>query len=665
MAKRAFTYKTFVGGQATDKKIGIKYSFANSESIDFRKSPSQFSLLSQPQADTSGIIDDLIQNEVMTDDGVIYSLGSTGNIYQRKTDGTFTVFGNIGSGGYGMVYRPDQDAIYLAGDTTVSSITTVSTNPTLNINAYGISQSTYNNNDNTPGINVNCDQSSGALTTSIKTSISEGDMLRRYFQTDIEPLNKIAVQVAAKGTGDWTLTLHDGLNNTLATSTITNTNLSNGQWAYFVFSDQIRVTVAPAAQTYHFHITSTVNDGTVYSTATNNLSSCNMQLWADRLVRTSNGFHPMTQIQQYIVIGNGRYLSVWEPLGDPNPSNTEWARHYLQFPPDLEVNSIDAMNEYLGILTQRVSTDGNYNPNSGVLFWWDGIQKAASNVPIGAYNYFTPIPDGTPQGAHTYRNVFYYEAGGSWYAVTSVDTQPQKIRLLPSGENGYDNNNNQTIIYPYATTTRNGIQLMAWPSKTINTNITYGVYSWGQVDTSMPTSFGLNYLLSTGKRNYTLGNNLTIGMVKSFGNTLHISWRDDEHSPNKYGLDILTATSPLPSTAKWESLIFDNGYVGKYKQADYMDVTWYDLPDNVEIVLKYSIDRGDWVYSERFSNTNQWNGLNGYASFSIGESTEQARFHEIQVGIDIYTTGSVYLTPKITSCTLIFDDLSSENLNNT
>lgn len=669
--KKPFTQKIFVGGEATDKKVGVKYAFGSSQSIDFRSSPSQFTLLGRPTQQDNGVVKDLIQNEIMTNDGDIYSLGNSGYIYRRDTNGSWGAFGNIsgfgnvGNGAFGMVYRQDQNSIYLASDNNVSSITNVNTSPTLNAGYYGISQSTYNNNDNTPGINVSADQSTGTKTSSVPIMAALNSNVR-YFQTDIEPLNKIAVQIASKGTGDWTLVVKDGLENTLATTTVVSANLVNGQWNDFVFPTQVRVTVAPAAQTYHWQLTSTVNDGTIYSTNSNDISSANMQLWADRLVITNNGIHPIAQIQQFVVIGNGRYLSVWEPLGDPNPSNAEWLRHYLQFPPEWEVCGIAQMNEYIAIACEKVSTDPDQNPQDGIIFWWDGIQKAASNVNIGAYNYFTPIPEGSPQGIHSYKNVVYYEAGGAWYAMSSIDSQPQKIRTLPFGENSYGNNNNRTKVYPYAATTRNGIQLMAWPSITTNANIPYAVYSWGQTDTTLPNSFGKSYMLSTGSERYSVSNNLTIGMVQSFGDTLHISWRDDSMSVSKYGLDVVNASSPLPLYAKWESLIFDNGYVGKYKEAEYMDATWLPLPDGVEIVLKYSIDRGDWVYSERFSNTNIWmDGSDGYASFSIGQASEQARFHEIQIGIDVYCEDGVFETPTITSATLIYDDLGTEALNNT
>lgn len=657
MAKQPSVNEVFVGGMGTDKKVGIKYAFSYAQSIDFRQSPSQFTLLRRPVREDGNVVVDLVQNEVMANSGKIYSLGGSGHIYSRSTSGVWSNFGNIRNGSFGMLYRQDQDSIYMASDSTVSSITKVGTAPTLNADFYNISQSIYNNNSNTPGLNVNSNQSSGTHTSAVPIVAMDNQV--RYFQTDIEPINKVGVRISSKGTGDWTLKILDGLNNELATKTVVNSSLTDNDWNYFVFPTQIRVNVAPAAQTYHWVVTSTVNDGTIYSLAVNDIQSADMQLWADRLVITNNGIHPIDQIQQFVVIGNGRYLSVWEPLGEPNPSNLEWQRHYLQFPPEWEVCGIAKMNEYIAIACEKVSTDPTQDPQDGIIFWWDGVQ-------VNKYNYFTPIPEGSPQGIHSYKNVVYYQAGGSWYAMSSVDSQPQKIRSLPFGENGYNNNNNQTTVYPYATTTRNGIQLMAWPSATTNTNIPYGVYSWGQTDTTLPNSFGYSYLLSTGSDRWSSQNNLTIGMVKNFGDTLHISWRDDTNATGHYGVDVVNTASPLPLYATWESLIFDNGYVGKLKQADYMNATWLPLPDGVRIRLKYSINRGEWQYSQYFSNSDPWFEGNPatYASFSIGQGDNQGRFNEIQTGIDVYCEEGIFETPTVTSVTLLYDDLREEALDN-
>lgn len=652
MSVKAWVYNSWVGGQAVDKKTGIANSFANSQSLDFRKSPSQMSVLPGTRRADNGVITDLIQNEVMTQSGRTYSIGSTGNIYTCSPSGSWSMFGNIGSvGTFGMNYRQDQDAIYIPGTTSVSSITTVSTNPILNVGYYGESQSTYNNSDQAT-FNVNSNQSGGTQATTILTSFQEDTLTQeRFFQTDIQPISKIGVNIVDQGVGNWTLVVHDGLNTQLGTATISNANLTVGV-NYFVFPTPIQVNVGPnAAQTYHFHLTSTVADGQVSSTSLNDLSTCDMQLWANRLVQTTNGIHPQVTFQQFECIGNGRYLSVWENLGEAAPSNSAWQRQKLSFPPGYEVCGLAVFNEYLVIATERITT-GTNTPQEGIIFYWDGLADT--------YNYFTQIPEGSPEAINEFENAVYYVAGGNWYTITSVAATPQKIRRLPGSENVYMGSNTQTRVYPNVATVRYGIHLLGWPSTTMNTDIPYGVYSWGKVEYTQPDSFGYSYILSTGSQAKTDTNNLTIGMVQNFGNVLHISWQDG----TTFGVDVIDSNSTPAPFATWEALIEDNGIVTKQKLASYMDGHWLDIQDGVQIQLKYSINRGDWVYSPLYSNANLWEVDNdtNYARLDVGSASEEERFYEAQVGIDIYCDSTVTVPPTIVGASMPFDDMNSEEL---
>jgi hypothetical protein len=661
MAYDGYVYNSWVGGQAVDKKVGPKNSFANSQSLDFRKSPSQITPLPRTRREDGGVVTDLIQNEVMTESGKIYAIGSSGNVYTRTTAGVWSLFGNIGQvGTFGINYRQDQDAIYITGTTSVSSITTVSTSPTLNPGYYGESQSTYDNTSQA-GFNVDSDQSGSALTTTILTSYTEDvSTQERFFQTDIQPISKIGVNVVTKGTGNWTLVVHDGLNNQLATATILTANITAGQVNYFTFSTPIQVNVGPNnAQTYHFHLTSTAADGTISSSATNDLSTCDMELWGNRLVATNNGLHPMLTFQQFELIGNGRYLSVWENLGEASPSNTAWLRQGLVFPPGYEVCAIEKFNEYAAVSVERTTT-GDNTPQDGIVFYWDGLSTAAGIANGYNYNYFTPIPEGSPEGLTVYNNALHYTASGDDYVITSVAATPEKYRKLPFAEGVYTANNNQTQVYPYSKTVRNGILLSAWPSVTTNTSIPCGVYSWGRVDYTQPNSFGYSYVISTSTQYYTGSNHLTIGMVKNFGSILHISWRDTD----TYGIDVVDSNSIPAAYTTWESLITDGGMVTKDKQVSYLEASWLDIQDGVEIVLKYSINRGAWVYSDRYSNANLYapDGHTNYGRLDVGDGSVEERYNELQIGVDIYCDDTVTTAPPVIGVSAIVDNLGAEVL---
>lgn len=658
MGAKAVIFQNQSGGWATDKKIGIKNSHAFSQAFDFRKSPSQMSVLPAPAREDNGIVKDLILNEKMANNGVIYAFGNAGYFYKRTTAGVWSVEGQLDSGCAGMDYRKDSDSIYLCSNKYVALYNPVTGtgSPTLVPTEYGPSFSTYDNTANA-GFNVNSHQTGSSQTTQIKVAtnpLNETSANVRYFQSDIEPLNKIGVNIITKGTGNWTLTLHDGLNNVLATTTVANASLNNNSINYFNFTNapngQVRIYVSPNARTYHLHLTSTVADGTVSSTQLNDLSTCDLEVWADRLVQTNNGLHPMGRFLQYEIIGNANYISVWEPLS-PVPTNAEWLRHRLTFPQEYEVCGLDFTNEFAVIAAEQNTTQTTSLPQMGQIFFWDGIDPT--------YNYNVPIPEGSPQGLHTYKNVVYYYAGGDWYAITSPLTQPVKLRSMPNSATEFFGSNTPITVYPYAATVRRGVHLMTYPCVTTNTGIQFGVYSWGSVDKNYPDSFGYNYVISTGSQNYTAQNNLQLGMVQSFGDLLHISWRDTVNGG--YGIDVVSNASPPASYAKWQGLIIDNGYAARLKSGAYMEC-YFDLPPGASIKLGYSIDRTTFVTdTQSYTSTNLWQGQPNYAKFNI-TTQNGGRFNEFQPQIEVTCDSTVTTPPNIYMVSVIYDDNKEESL---
>lgn len=109
----------------------------------------------------------------------------------------------------------------------------------------------------------------GFLIYSIPTSISEIATDKQSFTPSSIAKGKILgieIGVATKGTGNWTVTLHDSSNNVLGSRTILNANLSVGG----VF---FSIPYTWTSGTLHFHVTSTVGDGTLQVGTTNDLST--------------------------------------------------------------------------------------------------------------------------------------------------------------------------------------------------------------------------------------------------------------------------------------------------------------------------------------------------------------------------------------------------------
>jgi len=114
----------------------------------------------------------------------------------------------------------------------------------------------------------------GTDTYSVPTSISESSTDRCSFIPEKIALNMdIDIYIVDKGTGDWTMTIHDQYNNPVQLPdhtdflsktnnyqvTVGNGSLVDNDWNRFRLYWDNPIT----DQTYHFHLTSTVADGTV------------------------------------------------------------------------------------------------------------------------------------------------------------------------------------------------------------------------------------------------------------------------------------------------------------------------------------------------------------------------------------------------------------------
>ena len=628
--KKVLGQSSFVGGMSvSDEKQGIPNSFLYAQGIDFRKKPSQMSVLPKTVNTATGVIVDLIQDMIQVADGSRYMLGNLGNFYKVATNGIVSNLGKTNTGAAGMIYRRDVDRIIFTGSTTASSYYPISNNPVLELDKYTKSKST----------DTACNQETTGTSGSVGVPTTLSEASRRTFTPDIEPMYSIKLFVVAKGTGTVTVTIHDDANNVLGTSSKATGDITSNDWNEWVFTNPIRMLVKPNARILHLHVTSTVNDTTIRTTEANpDVTTCDYQMWANRFISPNNGFHPAIQFQQYCCFGNERYLSVWEPLSD-DPSNLEWNRHRLTFPPGYEVCGLALYDEYLAIACELRSSSSTKNFQNGKIFFWDGTSTT--------YNYFIDVPEGSPYSLYQYKNILYWFAGGAWYGYAGG--KPTKIKTFPNTDDEYTDATAYTIGYPNMATVRRGTLLMGFPSETTNQTIKHGVYSWGAVEKNYADSFGYSYIISTGTTNNNGTNNLRLGMIKNFGDTLYISWRDDENtlSASKYGLDIVDNNSDPYASTTWESLIFDNGQTWKQKNALRIIATFKSLPAGATVQLKYKIDRA--------SNWTTGAVVNSGKTTSLHIS--QGRFYEIQFGIDITSTTT---TPEITFVGLEYDDLNKE-----
>ena len=677
--KEKINLNSFIGGMSVDYKYGIANSFYYAQALDFRTKPSQMSVLPGMTATSSTLLD-LITCMCQDVNGIRYAVGNKGYIYKINTSGVISNIGQLTTNGAaGIVYNQQSDSVYITSQNSVSIYSRVSSgSPRLLLDQFGPSASTanaviytldtslsipqYDGGAGTVRNNLNSVGTSQAITPSNYSTLVTNTLTNTYvpqsviaestenlctFIPDLTPIYSIAVYVTAKGTGNLTVTLHDSLNNTLGTSTISNANLVIG-WNNFVFSTPITITpqavYSGTSAAYHFHVTSSVaSDTTAVATINSgDLTGVNFVLFINRLTPTSNGWHPAIIFNNKLCIGNGSFLSTYDFTNDASAPNLSFIRQSVSLDPGYEITSLTVNNQYLVIAAEKRSKSATQNFQDGYLYFWDGYNAAA--------NFKIEIPMGAPYSIQTLNNITYFICAGSLFAWGGGQ-QVIKVRYLAYQNTDYLNSVDTTFVNPNMMDIRYNLLMIGYPSSTTNVNVNFGIYSWGSVELTFPNSFCYSYAPSISSiigQNYSVANGLQIGMVKNFVDTMYTSWQyTDANSVTHYGLDLVNNNSTPASTFSWDSLIYDGGVRYKRKRAQRIKFSFLPLPVNTTLTGYYSIDRGSKISADPTSGV----------SFSVnsGETSlvmelNNARFYELQWGFTGSCNGATS-APTITGIT--------------
>lgn len=673
--KMSINQNYFTGGVSISKKLAIANSYYYSQCLDFRSDPAQISVLPGTKTITS-TLSDLITAMDQDLNGVRWGIGSNGGLYRIDTSNDVSLMAQLTSNGAaGLYYNQVTDQLYIPGQRTVSMYGQVTTgnagSPSFRADQFAQSASTapgcvnlYNpsdgffdgtarNNSQSIGVGITSGSQVSTNTTNtymVQTALSEATGNFCFFAPDIEPFYSIQVYIVKKGTGDWTLTLHDSLNTPLASKTVTNANLNSNAYNEFKFTNPVRGLVnasqTGSSATYHWHVTSTVADGTVGTINTADLSSADFLLFAYRLVPTKNGWHPTAFFTgsglPLLCVGNGQYLSTYNFGNDSNPTNSQWQRHNLVFKTGYEVCGLSTNNQFLVIAVERRSSNANRNFQDGALYFWDG----STNAP----NFVIDIPMGAPYGLYTFNNVTYFACAGSLFAWSGGQTV-LKVRKLAYQNTDYLQAVDSTIVNPNMFTSRYNLLMMGYPSSTTNVNLNYGVWSWGSVELTFPNSYGLSYTLANGLLNFSSANNLQIGCVQNFVDSMYVSWQYTDSGGNThYGLDLVDNFSTAATSFNWQSLIYDGGVRYKQKMLLKVKLSLLALPANCTLQVGYSLDRGAFTYSPT-ATTNQT---------SILLQVNSGRFHEMQVAFQGTCAAGVTTPVTITGVTYEIAPLTEE-----
>ncbi len=603
MATKILSVTHFNEGLSSSEKEGPRGSFGFGRSLDIHSEPTTTKILPKTAKISGSVVDGLIKWFVKAGDGFIYGHDEAGAIYENN-GGTITKKRTVSnSSGNGMAYFEQDDYLYYALDKVIGRYGPLASSPTFDDDFFS-------------GDIYDKDQSNVATgdVTTLATSINEVADEIQTFTPKKDPQKSIEVNVDTIGSGDWTLTIHDERNNSVATKTVVNGSMSTGDFK-FTFDSVWRTILA---QTYHFHLTSTVGDGVVVSGTNSDLEDCDFTSYFQILVENSN-YHPIIDFFETVIFGNEDYLGFWDGFTDPINSNA------IKLPRGFKCRALAKVGEYVVAGCWR---DGSITDNeSGLLVFWDGLSSD--------FNYSIEIPDGPVHALVANQGRLFFIAGAQASLLVEADGI-QKVQTFPK-----ITNQTSAEIGPGAMSSWQTLITFGAAFNTDSTTIEQGVYTFGQKDKNYGESLNYAFPISTGTRT---GTALKIGAVLGQGATLHIGWKDGQ----SYGWDTVTSSANPFGTATWESLIFDDETPFKEKMARYMIIHHTSLASNETVQAGYQIDRSGSFTTETANSTSG----STKTRFDINK-----RFREIQFQMNLTATAT---TPTITSVTFEFDDLSKE-----
>lgn len=423
----------------------------------------------------------------------------------------------------------------------------------------------------TDPINIDQSQTLSGNTYTTPTTITENAANTLEFTPTKDPQKSVSVTIVAIGTGDWTLTIHDQYNNTIASKTVANASLSTGVFE-FIFSSAWRPQIN---EEYHFHITSTVADGTVQTGTNADLSTVWYRTYYGFLVEDTQ-YHPIAPMLQFLCFGNERYVATLEAtLYNPNA---------ITLPAGWKIRCFAYWNEYLAIGTWQGDTVDEYD--SGRIFFWDGISPT--------YNFFIDVPEGAINAMQGSRGKLFFIAGSRCkLLVYEGGAQARKLKNLVNSDN-----TDVIDIFPGAMTMWQSLMRIGVAGNNDDADAQQGVYTWGSVNERYPDSLSFDYPISTGT--YT-GNTVKIGLVTTVNSRLLIGWQDNV----SFGVDYVDVSNPVYPQGEIDFLIEDDGAMYHEKEAITITSQYEPLASGQSITLQYKLDRADnWTQFTADSETN-------------------------------------------------------------
>lgn len=649
----------FYGGMGTDNKIGIKNSFADTECMDARKSPSSLSVLPEASKLSPTDLGSLINSMEQTPDGIRWGIATDGKLYKIDNSNVMTLAATMPdwtAGTFGdIAYWKSTDMLYITGNMNIYAYGKISGSPTVTkLTAPYSTRSTVaqilkrDRNDKWTGNGVSRwgYMTGGVGSYNVPTSLSEADNDKCIFLPDQSPMVAIDVEFNAKpASGNVTLTVHNEANQVVASKTLAASAVYTTGKTRFEFSPTELEVNRWYGTEYHLHLSASVAGFMVNVYEANKLYGLHFYIYAALLEKTIKNFYPILSWGgSRLYIGNGGYLAEWQPTSTTEQSELFLERQRLEVGTGMEVTSITSNDEYIVLGCEKVGSVGSRPFQQGMLVFWDSAADS--------WNFKVDSPMGEPKSLYTYENITYMIIDGAIYAYTGGKVLV-KVRTLMDSQSEFSGVADDTNVYNKSMTVRRGILLMAYPSITSLKTMRYGIYSFGSVDKNYPRSFYYSYGIPEAEGRYNTDDyTYEIGGIWNYGDNLYYSYKitDVSAGTSTYNLANINNSSVPAKKFKYESLAYYGGMPWKPKMALRIGASFYPLPKGTNIKLKSRINGGDWVVDTKTLNEGD---TEVYLEIN-------KRFNEIQFGFDGENDNTNTKSPRITSVALNARDLGEE-----
>lgn len=465
----------------------------------------------------------------------------------------------------------------------------------------------------TTRLDIDTQQVLTGQTYTLLTVISEANVDTLSFTPVNDPQTSIGFYIAAPGTGDITVVIHDQQNNLISAQTILAANVPSSGFIEFIYPQPWRLTMG---KTYHAHLYVSTGTTTVVTGTTANFSTAEYTSYFGFLVPDQD-FHQQLEFQYQPLGGtltgalitlNERYLAVWDGVN--------YLPNFIVFPPGWKSRCATFWREYMAIGMWR---GGNiYDFDKGRIYFWDGIAPTWNffiDVPEGQINAMLGVDSDLFIFAGYRGNLLSYQGG---YSNSNNSSKSSKLRRMP-----FIANTDFTEVFPGAICMWRGLLHFGLFANSNSTTAYRGTYSYGTYNEFYPDALSFDYPLST--KNY--GSSVTIGLVYPVGQSLIVGWRDGVGT----GADVVNFNNAPAASGEIWSLYKDDGVIYKEKGSFAVRTDHLPLQSGESIDSKIQIDRKSFITSPLNSTLD---------TIFTKLPVTGGRGREYLIGADMYATGA-------------------------